>query len=134
MQKATELGVTNFVPIIAERTEKLGFDDTRAMRIVIEAAEQCGRSDIPHVREPLGLSDAVGEYKEKFRLFVCEQGNEQKPPAGDMPEGALVGPEGGWSENELQLFAQNKLPHIGLGEHTLRAETAAIIAAGKLVQ
>src|SRR5690606_24523634 len=49
LQKCTELGVRNFVPVIASRSEKLGFNIDRAQKIVIEAAEQCGRSDIPKV-------------------------------------------------------------------------------------
>src|SRR5690606_20204102 len=54
LQKCTELGVRNFVPIVADRSEKTGFNLERSEKIVIEAAEQCGRSDIPDVREPIG--------------------------------------------------------------------------------
>src|SRR5579885_1893819 len=53
LQKCTELGVRHFVPLLAERSEKTGFILDRAHRIVIEAAEQCGRSDIPSVRQPM---------------------------------------------------------------------------------
>lgn len=135
LQKTTELGVTNFVPILAERTEKTGFDEARALRIVIEAAEQCGRADIPKVREPISLKEALSEYRDKIRLFVAEQGGEEKIAfEDDQPVGTLVGPEGGWSDAELGLFKSAKLPYLKLGNFTLRAETAAITAAAKLLQ
>lgn len=130
IQKATEIGITNFAPLIASRTEKTGFDESRALRIAIEAAEQCGRADIPHIREPISVVEAVKEYSSKIRLLVAEQGNarlEQSQAGKDI--GILVGPEGGWTDDELQLFNDNSLEHIGLGDYTLRAETAAITAS-----
>lgn len=132
MQKATELGVSHFVPIIADRSEKMGFDMDRAKRIVVEAAEQCGRSDIPVVREPMSTAVAIDELMSTVRLYVCEQGNGA-PAETDTARGLLIGPEGGWSDEERQLFTDRELPLIGLGDFTLRAETAAITGAGKLV-
>lgn len=131
LQKATELGVSHFVPLLAERSEKTGFDVERAEKIVIEAAEQCGRSDIPTVREPMLVKTAVEHVGEKVKLFVCEQANQASPftTHDSVTVGCLIGPEGGWSDAEKQLFEQHGLQHIGLGQFTLRAETAAIIAA-----
>lgn len=133
LQKATELGVSHFVPMLAERSEKTGFDVERATKIVIEAAEQCGRSDIPAVREPMLVKTAVEHLQASVKLMVCEQGNEQ--PALDESSGSvgvLVGPEGGWADSEMALFAGSSLSHIGLGKFTLRAETAAVVAAQAL--
>jgi 16S rRNA (uracil1498-N3)-methyltransferase len=134
LQKCTELGVRNFVPIIAERSEKTGFNLDRAEKIIIEAAEQCGRSDIPHVREPLLLETALQEYVDKVHLLVCDetlQKNEQLDIS--QPIGVFIGPEGGWTENELKLFSGVNADHLYLGNLTLRAETAAVIASGKVL-
>lgn len=136
LQKATELGVTHFVPVLAERSEKTGFNNERADKIVIEAAEQCGRSDIPLVRQPILLQTALHEYAGKIPLFVCEQHELTK--AGKQPNykeaGVLIGPEGGWSDKEKQLFLAQEVGRLPLGDFTLRAETAAVVAAAKLLQ
>ena len=128
LQKATELGVSHFVPLLAERSEKTGFDVDRAKKIVTEAAEQCGRSDIPKIREPMLVKTAIEQLSPKAQLYVCEQGGQELANDSTLPDtlGIFVGPEGGWSDAEKQLFEQQKLPSIGLGQFTLRAETAAI--------
>lgn len=129
LQKCTELGVSHFVPVLAERSEKTGFNLERAQKIVIEAAEQCGRGDIPKVREPVLLPAAVHQYAQKVPLFMCEQeslGKKKRPNFADV--GVLIGPEGGWSEAEKQLFLSAELPRLSLGDFTLRAETAAVAA------
>jgi 16S rRNA (uracil1498-N3)-methyltransferase len=134
IQKCTELGVSNFVPIIAERSEKTGFNLERAEKIAIEAAEQCGRSDIPHIREPLTLQEAIDEYKDKVTLLICDETvtSNLEPVTSKMPQGILVGPEGGWAEAELELFKRANLGSLHLSNLTLRAETAAVAAVTKL--
>jgi 16S rRNA (uracil1498-N3)-methyltransferase len=135
LQKCTELGVGHFVPILAERSEKTGFNIERAEKIVIEAAEQCGRSDIPKIREPLLLQTALHEYGKKIPLFVCEQHELTKPKTPNYKEvGVLIGPEGGWSDSEKQLFVTQEIGKLDLGDFTLRAETASVAAATKLLQ
>jgi 16S rRNA (uracil1498-N3)-methyltransferase len=127
LQKGTELGVRNFVPIIADRSVKTGFDPDRARKIMIEAAEQCGRADIPAIREPISIDEAINEYKD-LPLLVCEQG-EQKQSLSKLDKmGVLIGPEGGWSNRESELFKQNNLAFIDIADFTLRAETAAVVA------
>jgi 16S rRNA (uracil1498-N3)-methyltransferase len=132
IQKCTELGVSNFVPIITDRSIRKDFNIMRARKIAVEASEQCGRSSIPHVREPVHIEKALEEYKDKVELYVCEQGSEVQ---GELPEkaGLLIGPEGGWSERELELCRELKLKHIQVNQHVLRAETASIVAASKLL-
>ncbi len=133
LQKATELGVTHFVPMLAERSEKTGFDAERAHKIVIEAAEQCGRSDIPNVREPMLVKTALDHVGQSIPLVICEQGGAIPEATSGDSIGVLIGPEGGWSDAEHELFTQHNLPHLGLGQFTLRAETAAVTAAAKLL-
>lgn len=131
LQKGTELGVRNFVPIIASRSEKLGFNIDRASKIVIEASEQCGRSDIPKLREPITLSAAISEYRDKVNLLYADEPNEDSKDLSG-PVGGFVGPEGGWTEEEKDLFRQNQVGGLNLGQFILRAETACVVASSKM--
>lgn len=135
LEKATELGVSHFVPVIAERCVKAGFNIERAEKIIIEASEQCGRSDIPVVREPLALKDAVGEYVNHMPLYVSQMGGIEVVK-NELPDklGVLIGPEGGWTDGELQLFESHSLLKVRLAQFVLRGETAAIIAANSFAQ
>lgn len=128
LQKCTELGVSHFIPLLADRSEKTGFNEERAEKIVIEAAEQCGRSDIPTVREPMHIQTAIKELKGKVTLLICEQDGEGGGLTAD-PVGVFIGPEGGWSDAEKEMFTAEGLGHINLHNFTLRAETAAVAAA-----
>lgn len=137
LQKCTELGVSHFIPLLAERSEKTGFDSERASKILIEAAEQCGRSDIPTVREPLLVQTVLNESKDKIQLFICEKSDNLEIDNWKLtigqPVGLLVGPEGGWSDSEKELFKKENLSHLNLHDFTLRAETACVTATAKLV-
>ncbi len=128
LQKCTELGISHFWPILADRSQKTGFNAQRAQKIVIEAAEQCGRSDIPSIREPLTSETAIAELRGKADIYICEQGGDVQA-AGSEKVAILVGPEGGWSDDEKDFFKVQKLQHLDLHDFTLRAETAAAAAA-----
>lgn len=133
LQKCTELGVSHFIPLIADRSEKTGFNVERAQKIVIEASEQCGRSDIPVVREPMHIETAIDGLQDKVMLYICEQdGPDGTEPAESI--GVFIGPEGGWSDHEKSLFTQRGVKHLNLHDFTLRAETAAVTAVSKMVQ
>lgn len=133
LQKATELGVSYFIPLLADRSEKTGFNIERARKIVIEAAEQCGRSDIPKVRDAMHVAKAIEQYQDKATLYICEQDSSEGELSGD-DLGVLIGPEGGWSDTEKQLFKDLEIKHLNLHDFTLRAETAALTAITKLLQ
>jgi len=131
VQKCTELGVSHFLPLITDRstpTDISQFRLERLKKIAIEASEQCGRSDIPTVREPMHVKTFIDEFQEKLPIYVCEQGQEHITGyPGELA--ILVGPEGGWSDEEKQIFEESKANYIGLHDFTLRAETACVSAA-----
>lgn len=133
IQKATELGVSHFVPLLADRTEKTGFDIDRARKIIIESSEQCGRSDVPNIREPMQVATVLGSMRDKLPILVCDQGGNVPEVASTSSLGILVGPEGGWSDTEKGLFDEHNIPKLGLGQFTLRAETASIAASTLLM-
>lgn len=131
LQKASELGVSHFVPLLADRCDKTGFNIDRAQKIIVEAAEQCGRSDIPSVREPIKTQTALEQFDGKLTLFVCEQGSGVK--GLDVKDiGLMIGPEGGWSDQEKELFIHLQIDTVSISDFTLRAETAAIASIAKL--
>ena len=131
LQKCTELGVSHFIPLIADRSEKTGFNSERAKKIVIEASEQCGRSDIPIIRDAMHVSKALGQYQDRIDLYICEQ-NSEGELVTDKSVGVLIGPEGGWSDEEKAMFKNLNIKQLNLHDFTLRAETAAISAIIKL--
>lgn len=138
LQKATELGVSYFVPIISARTEKTGWNEERAEKIVIEAAEQCGRTDIPGIMSPTKLEMMKESFPKGVSLYVAEQSSSKKiinmiHQKEKDPIAILIGPEGGWTDGEKKYFSENDIEAISFSEFTLRAETAAITAVVRLL-
>jgi 16S rRNA (uracil1498-N3)-methyltransferase len=126
LQKATELGVKHFIPLLTQRTEKTGFDVERAEKIVIEAAEQCGRTDIPRVREHVGVHSLISELKDRVTLYIAEQGSPsvEKNSDAQKPIAILIGPEGGWTDEEEKILISNNYFPLKISETVLRADTA----------
>jgi 16S rRNA (uracil1498-N3)-methyltransferase len=135
LQKCAELGVSHFVPVISERSEKKGLNISRAEKILTEASEQCGRSDVPKLHEIITLEDAVKKYKNELNFVAFDSSGPMLNVTSYKLQitGLFVGPEGGFTEEELALFERNNTPIYSLGALTLRAETAAIIAASTIL-
>lgn len=129
VEKATELGVARLVPVVTARTvvERLRLD--RLQSIAIEAAEQCGRTVLPELAEPVAL-EAFLSGNSRALYFADETGGE--PMAGAFtpdPATILIGPEGGFTPDErAAIRAAPKAKAISLGPRILRAETAALAA------
>jgi len=138
IEKCTELDVTRIIPVIARRTEKHLAQAAqkrveRWRRLAHEAAQQSRRLGAPEIASPQKLSDVLQREEElKIVLAETERGttlNEVLRSREKMDSLSLaVGPEGGWSEDEMQAFAQADWISASLGETILRAETAAIAA------
>ena len=134
LQKATELGAHAIVPLITDRIEvrpeRWRGKEERWNRVVFEAVKQCGRAVIPKIEMPAIFDDVV---KRDVVKIVCEQ----LTPASRMPQAArsvviFIGPEGGFSERELELARESGAFFMHLGPRRLRAETAAIVATALL--
>jgi 16S rRNA (uracil1498-N3)-methyltransferase len=137
LEKAVELGVAEIVPVIARRTEKhlAGAAHKRAerwRRIAAQAAEQSRRSSPALVCDPLTLMEAA-HNSTGSRMVLAEAGARQslKKVLENFSANQItvaVGPEGGWTHDELDFFSSNGWELASLGKNVLRAETAIIAA------
>lgn len=138
IEKATELGVSKIVPVVARRTDTHLASGSvkradRWNRIALQAAEQSRRAIPPELAGPLKLREAVC-FPATLKIVLSE--SETQTPLRDAVaehksagEALLaIGPEGGWTEDELQLFQKEGWLSVSLGPTILRAETAAIAA------
>lgn len=141
VQKATELGVMKIVPVTTKLSDIRLRDErdaekrtARWRRIALEAAKQSGRARLPDIEEPQpfdSLLEDVAEDGDQRALMFVERGGSslaQSLYASTGPQSltALVGPEGGWTEEEIQRAREHNWEIITLGGRILRAETAAI--------
>jgi 16S rRNA (uracil1498-N3)-methyltransferase len=132
-EKACELGVALYRPIITRRTivERLNLDRLRAH--MVEAAEQCGRTALPILAEPMKLASILKDWPSDRQLFFADE-NGGDPFANAArahpgPAAILIGPEGGFDESERDAIrALGQAIPISLGPRILRAETAAMAA------
>jgi len=130
VEKATELGAARLIPVMTQRTIAERVKLERLESIAIEAAEQCGRTRLPAIDEPVGLKQLLQLDGRRRLYFADEAGGE---PATDSftaePAMILTGPEGGFTDEERAAI--RAAPHavaISLGPRILRAETAALAA------
>lgn len=142
LQKGCELGVKRFVPLLSERTvvSAKGVKLERWQRIVTEAAEQCRRGRVPTVDSPMRLTKAIAETAPcRLMAWVGATPTEssqvawQEIVAGQSDVALFIGPEGGFSDDEVALAREQGMHPISLGPRTLRAETAAITAVTLLM-
>ncbi|HVS80794.1 MAG TPA: 16S rRNA (uracil(1498)-N(3))-methyltransferase [Pyrinomonadaceae bacterium] len=152
VQKAVELGVSRIIPLDTDRTDVRLRDNqdahnrmTRWRRIALEAAKQSGRASVPEIIAPLTFEflcamSATEEEKspQPVRLMFSERGGKSLSETAnsfvEQPKRivALVGPEGGWADEEIELAREGLWKIVTLGGRTLRAETAAIVITALL--
>jgi 16S rRNA (uracil1498-N3)-methyltransferase len=143
IEKCTELGISRIIPVIARRTDShLAAASMKRVerwqRIARQAAEQSRRAAPPEIATPVKLSDALNP-SHALRVVLAESENQvllRDVLKAHTSAGGIVlaiGPEGGWSEDELQSFQQAGWISASLGNTILRAETAAIAATALLV-
>lgn len=143
VQKTTELGITSITPLLSERSQ-YGRNKTaswkqaklqRWEKIAIHACEQCGLNRVPRIHPISDWPQHVEELSSPV-IYLSPEATKTLDVAKHLLKqdaiSLLVGPEGGWSELELQQFNDNKYIGVSLGERVLRAETASILAVGLL--
>lgn len=142
IEKATELGVLRITPILARRTEKhlaqaAAKRADRWRRIALEASKQSRRTTIPEIAEPIALKVALELEQSPTRILLSETEQATALSAaltnsigstGYESVALAIGPEGGWTPEEMTLFTQHNWQPVTLGPRILRAETAAIAA------
>src|SRR3989442_12208595 len=144
VQKATELGATRFIPILTNRADvriRSGDDAKRKLmrwqRIALESTKQCGRARLMKIDAPVAFEKLIqrAEQRDELRLMFAErEGSSFSQVLKDlklMPAKAiaLLGTEGGWTDAEIDEASRNSWRIVTLGGRTMRAETAAVVAA-----
>jgi len=135
VQKTTEIGVKEIIPLVCGNTVKLGLNSIRLRKIIKEAAEQAGRGVIPLLREPLSFQEALYSSQSSDLKIIFDKGGESINTLKSLKEikptnlSIFIGPEGGWKKEEIELAKKEEMKVINLGKLTLRAETAALIAS-----
>ena len=128
IQKATELGVTKFIPILSERTMVRDLNSERLNKVIIEASEQSNRIKLPKLEKLVKFKDFIKLYKDTDIVFGdLNSSNEQIKINKDSPVCILIGPEGDFSENERkEILDLKNVKSLKINKNILRAETAAI--------
>ena len=132
IEKAVELGVTDFHPILTQNTEVRKIKEERLEIQIFEAAEQCERLSIPVLHDLLKLEKFLEKGLGNTQILACLERFETKPlkdldiaPTADIA--FLIGPEGGFTKEEKKFIAKNSTA-VGLGDTILRCETAVVKA------
>ena len=128
IQKATELGVTKFIPILTERTVVRDLNSERLNKVIIEASEQSNRIKLPKLEKLVKFKDFIKLYKDTDIVFGdLNSSNDQIKINKDSPVCILIGPEGDFSENERkEILDLKNVKSLKINKNILRAETAAI--------
>lgn len=127
LEKATELGVSRIVPVQADRSEKKGVNYERAEKILREASEQSGRATVPTLGEIISVNeipDDVVVFDPRGQVSAREYFTNN----ATAPISVFIGPEGGFTPAEMELFHARNISIVSTGPRILRAETATIVA------
>ena len=139
LEKATEIGVSEIIPLICERTEKQKFRHDRMKGICISAMLQSQQVWLPILHEPKQLTQLViQQFTDTQKLIAhCDEGNKQVINNLHINTSAhcfiCIGPEGDFTKQEIELALQNNFDPVSLGETRLRTETAGVVAAVLLI-
>lgn len=131
VEKATELGAARLIPVMTRRTIAERVKIERLQSIAIEAAEQCGRTRLPEIDEPVALKELFRSLDPARRLYVADECGGDAVVDAFRPGPALIltGPEGGFTDEERAMMrGLPEIVPISLGPRILRAETAALAA------
>ncbi|TAL69840.1 MAG: 16S rRNA (uracil(1498)-N(3))-methyltransferase [Bacteroidetes bacterium] len=132
LEKAVELGINDFYPLITKYTQTKKINTERLNLKAVSAMKQCCRSVLPNIHSPITINELLEEAKEYERILLADiNGMKPEEISNEKTTLLLVGPEGGFSIDEIELMKKDKrVELINLGKRRLRAETSAIVALG----
>ena len=131
LEKATEIGIDEITPIICEHSERKVLKTERCNRILLSAMKQSLKFHLPKLNEAIILKDFLKQDFEGAKYIAhCEQGEKQEliTEKKEQKTLILIGPEGDFSPNEINLALQNQFKAVSLGTSRLRTETAGLVA------
>lgn len=137
LEKATEIGVNEIIPLLCERTEKEKFRLDRMQNILVSAILQSQQCWLPVLHEPITFEKLVKQKRQDQKFIAhCLPGQSKQqlssftnPSSLISPSVILIGPEGDFTEKEIQLALDEKFIPVALGNTRLRTETAGVVAA-----
>jgi 16S rRNA (uracil1498-N3)-methyltransferase len=136
LEKATEIGVTEIIPLICERTEKTAFKFDRMKNILVSAMLQSQQTFLPVLHEPVKFNKLLTQQYDNTEKFIahCEDENNKVSLTSKLLNPStskliLIGPEGDFTNEEIATAVKNNFVPVALGETRLRTETAGIVAA-----
>lgn len=132
VQKLTEIGVQEIVPLLSNRTVKQSIRLDRLQKISNEALEQSGGNTVVTIHPPTTLSECLKKFTD-YTKVVCDAHTGKELSIPNKKVILFIGPEGGWDEKDASVFSTYETQTLSLGTKILRTETAAIIAAHKLL-
>ena len=131
LEKATEIGIDEITPIICSRSERKVIKTERGNRILLSAMKQSLKYHLPKLNEAINLNDFIKQDFEGAKYIAhCEDGEKKELKTRNKTEKSLIliGPEGDFSQKEIELALQNQFKAVSLGTSRLRTETAGIVA------
>ena len=134
VQKAVECGVSEIIPVLTTRTIKTKIKEDRLEKIIREASEQCGRISLPTLRAIMNFSLALEDGAKNIEKIIFDSEGKEYQPDKNAPSASIfVGPEGGFTPEEILEGETQGYTRSSLGPLTLRGETAGIIATYRAV-
>ncbi len=128
IQKSTELGIESITPIITERTIKTGLNFERLKKITKEASELSGRNTIPIINKTI-IYPEIFEKNKNQKTIIFDTRGDKIEEIEEQEVNIIIGPEGGFTENEIKIAKENDTITASLSPLTLRGETAAVVAS-----
>lgn len=135
IEKSVELGVTRVIPLVTARSQQNRAEaPAKLTRYVVEASKQCGRNRLMKIGDPLKFAE-LAQHSTGCRLLAHPRGASLAELILSTPVDTLlaIGPEGGFTDDEVALAAEHGWQDVGLGERILRMETAALALVAKLI-
>lgn len=130
LEKVTEIGITEIIPLLAERTERQHFREERFQQILVSACLQSGQYHFPILHQPLKFT-TLFNIDLPLAKFIAHCMEGEKPQLSGQSRDAilLIGPEGDFTATELAIAVEHQFEPVGLGDSRLRTETAGIVGA-----